>query len=223
MAQHPVSSFPMSALFLAVAAVALLFTSGLSFWFLLLVTELIAIYVCVELMTQRMPAALRSQSEANCYRLDGTCSYRRSSRERKSLRRVRSDLWAAFLIVAFIGTGGLLFFNTQVLPPSLAAEVVSAFGDNPSDFKSSLQQRHVDRKYFHWAHSTSTKRNDEIAQQARLLWMTWPVFLILAITSFVACVALIRYAYFRTLREFHEAVMKRANEYLNVDTRRLQE
>ncbi|MEO8268505.1 MAG: hypothetical protein ABI557_02220, partial [Aureliella sp.] len=96
MAKHQSFSFPISSVFLAIAAVALLFSRGLSFWFLLLVTELIAIYVCVELLTQRMPATLRSQSKANCYRLDGTRSHRRSSRERHSLRKIRSDLWAAF-------------------------------------------------------------------------------------------------------------------------------
>ncbi len=223
MAKPQKFTFPISAVFLAVAAIALIFTSGRSFWFLLLVTELIAIYVCVELLTQRMPAALRSQSEANCYRLDGTRSHRRSSRERKSLRRVRSDLWAVFLIVAFIGTGGVFFIHTQVFPLSLATEVVSALRDDPANFKGALRQRHIDDKFFRWLRSASTSSAHDIDQQAQLLWMVWPVILAMAVASLVACVALIRYAYFRTLREFHQTVTKRATEYLNLDTSRLQE
>lgn len=223
MATQAKFSFPISAVFLAIAAIALLFSSGLSFWFLLLATELFTIYVCVELLTQRMPASLRTQSLANCYRLDGTRSNRRSSRERSSLRRVRSDLWAVFLIVAFIGTGGIFFIHTQVFPLSLATEVVSALQDDSVDFKGALRQRHIDDKFFQWSRSSSTSSNDEIAQQARRLWMIWPVVLVLAVASLAACVALIRYAYFRTLREFHDTVTKRATEYLNLDTSRLQQ
>ncbi|MCC7338939.1 MAG: hypothetical protein IT422_27915 [Pirellulaceae bacterium] len=223
MAKHSKFTFPLSALFLAIAPIALLFSRGLSFWFVLLIAELFAIYACVELLTKRMPAALRTQSKANCYRLDGTRSHRRSSRERRSLRKIRSDLWAVFLIVAFIETGGVFFIHTQVFPLSLATEVVSALRDDPADFKGALRQRNIDDKFFRWSRSSSTSSIHDIDQQARLLWMVWPVILLLVIATLVACVALIRYAYLRTLREFHQAVTKRATEYLNLDTSRLQE
>lgn len=222
MAKQQKFSFSISAVFLAIAAIALLFSRGLSFWFLLLVTEAVVIYVCVELLTQRMPAALRTQSQANCYRLDGTRSHRRSSREHRALRKVRSDLWAVFLFVAFIGTSGLFVIHTQVFPLNLAADVVSALRDDSADFKGALRQRHVDDKYFRWSRSSSTSSNYEIDQQTRRLWMLWPIVLMLAAASLAACVALIRYAYFRTLREFHDKVTSRATEYLNLDTGRLQ-
>ncbi len=222
MAKQPTFSFPISAVFLAIAVVAMLFSRGLSFWFLLLVTELIAIYVCVELLTLRMPESLRTQSQANCFRLDGTRSHRRSSRERRAVRKVRSDLWAAFLIVAFIGTGGVFLIHTQVFPLPLAADVVSALRDDPADFKGALRQRHVDDKFFHWSRSSSNRSNEEIEKQTKRLWAFWPVVLVLATTSLVACVALLRFAYLRTLREFHFKVSTRATEYLNLDTGRLQ-
>ncbi|MCA9181820.1 MAG: hypothetical protein KDA51_10220 [Planctomycetales bacterium] len=223
MAKHSDFTFPVSALFLALAPIALLFSRGLSFWFVLLIAELFTIYVCVELLTTRMPVALRTQSKANCYRLDGTRSHRRSSRERNSLRKIRSDMWAVFLIVAFIGTGGAFLIHTQVFPLSLATEVVSALRDDPADFKGALRQRDIDDKFFRWSRSKSTSSIHDIDQQARLLWRVWPVILSLVIVTLVGCVSLIRYAYLRTLREFHQAVTKRATEYLNLDTSRLQE
>lgn len=223
MAKQPTYTFPISAVFLTIAGIALLFSNGLSFWFLLLVTELFAIYVCVELLTQQMPATLRAQSQANCYRLDGTRSHRREFRELRSLRKVRSDLWAVFLTVAFIGTGGLFLIHTQVFPISLVPDVVSAAVDNPADIKGGLRQRNVDRKFFSSARSSSRSSKDEINQQMRQLWMIWPVVLGLAVAGLVACLSLIRYTYLRTLSEFHLKVSTRATEYLNLDTGRLQE
>jgi hypothetical protein len=214
-------SFPISAMLLAIAVIALFFTNGLSFMFLLLLTEVIAIYVCVEVLTRQLPPKLHSLSQANCYRLDGTRSHRRSSRERKALRKVRSDLWAAFLIVALVGTGGVYVIHS-VIPLPLAGEVVSALRDDPTDFKGALRQRHVDDKYFHAVRSSSTSSNKEIRQQMQRLWMAWPVILVLAGATLVACLALIRYAYFRTLREFHDNAATRSTEYLNLDTGRLQ-
>lgn len=222
MAKHQQFRYLISAAVLAIAAVALLFSVRLSFWLLLLVAQPIAIYACVETLTQRMPASLRTQSQDNCYRLDGTLSSRRASRERKAVRKVRSDLWAAFLVVAFVGTSCVFLIETQVLPFRLGAEVVSALFDDPGDFKGALRQRHVDDKFFHWSRSTSTVSNANIDRQAQLLWISWPAILALVVASFVACVALIRYTYFRTLREFHVKVSARATEYLDLDTGRLQ-
>jgi hypothetical protein len=72
MAKRQKFSFPIAAILLSMTAVSLLFSSGLSFMFLLLLTELIVISVCVELLTRQMPHTLLSLSKANCYRLDGT-------------------------------------------------------------------------------------------------------------------------------------------------------
>ncbi|MEO8272404.1 MAG: hypothetical protein ABI557_22030, partial [Aureliella sp.] len=125
--------------------------------------------------------------------------------------------------VAFIGTSGIFVIHTTIFPFPIAADVVSALGDGSTDFREALHQRHVDDKFFRWSRSSSTRSNHDIDRQAKLLWMVWPVFLVLAVASVVACVALIRYAYFRTLSEFHATITKRATEYLNLDTRRLQE
>ncbi len=223
MSKQPAFSFSMLAVLLLLVLVALTFSRGLSFWILLLVIEAVAIYVSVEMLTQRMPATLRTQSQDNCYRLDGSRSHRRTDLERKAMRKIRSDLWAAFLTVSFVVTGGGFFVHTYVFPLSLAAEVASALRDNPADFKGELRQRHVDDKFFQWSRSSSTISNREIDQQAQLLWISWPIAFLLASASLVACLALIRFAYFRTLREFHDALSARTTEYLDLDSRRLQQ
>lgn len=213
--------FPLSAAFLAIGLIALLFARGLSFWFVLLVTVLVAIYVCVEVLTQGIPKKLRDLSSANCYRMDGTLSQRRSDREHRALGKIRSDLWAIFLIVAFAGTAGLFLFQT-VFPLSLVDDVVSAVGDESGDLKLALKKAGVDDQFFQWARNTSRSSNAEIRQRQAWLWVTWPIILGMALASCVGCLALVRFAYYRALREFEFGVKARAADYLNLDIGRLQ-
>ncbi len=219
MAQH--RQFPLSAIMLAVAVCALLFARGLSFWFLLLLTQFIAISLCVEILTRHIPAKLIDAARDNCCRMDGTRSHRRSAREQRAIGKVRSDLWAAFLMVALFCTGGIFMVNT-VFPVSQAGNVVSAMVDNPGNFRSALKDRGVDDKFFKWSRSSSRLSNAEIRKRQNMLWTTWPVVLILMLVGCMGCGALIRYTYLRALREFHAGVDRRTHEYLNLDTGRLQ-
>ncbi len=221
MSQHNRFSFPLAGIFLATAMCALFFASGLSFWLVLLVTILIAICVCVELLTQGIPAKLRDLSRANCFRMDGTLSSRRSAREQKAVGKVRTDMWAIFLIVAFIGTGGL-FVLQSTFPMTLVDDVVSAARDDSGGFKLALKKRGVDDQFFRWARRTSRSSNAEIREWQQWLWVTWPVVLGLSFSVFVGCLALVRFAYLRALRDLHAGVAARSKEYLNLDMGRLQ-
>ena len=213
--------FPLSAAFLAIGLIALLFARGLSFWFVLLLTVLIAIYVCVEVLTLGMPTKLRDLSSANCFRMDGTLSQRRSDREQRALGKIRSDLWAIFLIVVFAGTVGLFLFHA-VFPLWLVDDVVSAAGDKSGDLKLALKKAGVDDQFYQWARSTSRGSNAEIRQRQEWLWVTWPIILGLALAALVGCLALVRFAYFRALREYEFGVKARSADYLNLDIGRLQ-
>ncbi len=220
MAKH--RRFRLSAALLTIAVFALFFSRGLSFWFLLLITQLIAISLCIEILTRHIPASLISSSRDNCFRMDGSRSHRRTARERRALRKVGSDLWAVFLMVALFGTGGIYWLNAFVFPASAAGDVISAVLDNPGDLRVALKQRGVDTEYFKWSRSTSRKSNVEIRHSQQLLWAIWPAIFILLAVGCVGCCALIRYAYLRSLREFHDGLQRRSNEYLNLDTGRLQ-
>lgn len=223
MAMSQERSFSKHIMFIAIAAVALFFMRGLSFWMVLVATEICTIYVCIELLISNIPKSLQTQSQANCFRLDGSRSRRRAWRERRALGRIRSDLWAAFLIAAFIGTGGVFVIHIFLFPVGLMPDVWSAFLDNPTDFKSGLRQRHIDDKFFNWSRSWSTTGGAHIRQRAQMLWSSSPIVLALAFASLVACLGLVRYSYLRTLREFHERVNARTIEYLNLDSGRLQQ
>ena len=212
---------PLSSVFLAIGLFALFFARGLSFWFLLLVTILIAIHVCVEVLTQGIPTKLRDLSRANCFRMDGTRSHRRSDRERRAIGKIRSDLWAVFLVVAFAGITGLFVLQT-VFPLSLVDDVVAAAADESGNFKLALKEHRVDDQFFQWARSTSRSSNAEIRQQQKWLWVTWPIIVGLVLATFIGCLALVRFAYFRALREFEVGVKSRSANYLNLDIGRLQ-
>jgi len=193
------------------------------FWLRLVFAEVVLMVVAVELLTYYMPPNLLSESGANCFRLDGSFSRQRQSRELRALRTVRSDLWAAFLVVGFVATGGVAAIHEYVFPLPLVSEVVDAAVDGSTDFKTALRDRQVDHQFFQWARGSSRRPNAQIHQHMDLLWLTWPVLGFVAIVGLAGCVVVIRYAYLRSLSEFRTGVAKRANEYLNVDTARLQD
>ncbi len=214
--------FALTRLLLTVSAIALLLSLGLGFWFMLLVTQIIAISVCVEVMTQRMPPKLLNASRDNCRRMDGTLSGRRSAREQRALRKVRSDLWAIFLTAALVGSGLLVAIDTCLFPLKLTGDVAAAFQDSPNDFKTALRNRSVDEKFFRWSRSSHRSTNSQIRQQTENLWGAAPIMAGLAAAGVVACLALIRFSYLRTLREFQSGVSARTSEYLNLDLGRLE-
>jgi hypothetical protein len=213
-------SIVLSCVFFAVAISVLLFTQGLSYWLVLLTVVLIAINLCVECLTHWVPAKLRELSYANCLRLDGTCSSRRSSLERRALIKIRSDLWATFLIVAFFGAIGAYAVQSQ-FPLKLVPDVVSAAMDGSRDFKLGLKERGVDQQFFDWSESDANRSDEDARDRRKRLWMTWPVVLFLGVFAVAGGIALVRYAYFRTLEEFAAGVRTRSEEYLNLDIGRL--
>ena len=214
-------SIVLSCTFFVIAISILLFTQGLSFWLMLLIVVLMAINLCVECLTQWIPAGLRQLACSNCHRLDGTCSSRRSSLERRAISKIRSDLWATFLIVAFFGAIGVYALQSQ-FPLKLVPDVVSAAMDGSSDFKLALKERGVDQQFFDWSQSDSNYSNEDARERQNRLWMTWPIIVLLGVFVFCGCVALVRYAYFRTLQEFAIGVQSRSEEYLKLDIGRLQ-
>jgi hypothetical protein len=208
---------------LAAVAAVICVLLPIHFWLRLLFAELILMVVAVELLTHYIPSHLLSASQANCYRLDGSSSPRRQSRERRAVRQVRSDLWAVFLVVGFGATGSLAAIHEFVFPFPLVSEVMAAATDPSPDFKTALRDRSVDSQFFQWARSSSRRPNSQINQHMDLLWLTWPVLGFLAIVGLAGCVVAIRYTYLRSLSEFRAGVANRANEYLNLDTARLQD
>ncbi len=213
--------FPLKWLLLALSAVAVLLSQGLSFWFLLVATEIIAIYMSVEVLARGMPAKLLSASSDNCYRLDGSRSERRATRELNAVRKVRTDLWGLFLILALVGTSAVVVVDLWVFPQALVPDIVAAALDDSQDFKTALQSRHVDQGFFRWSRNSSRNTNNEIRQHQELLRAAWPGIVGLAIVGCVAGVWLFRFGYFKTLHEFQLGVAARSEEYLNVDARRL--
>lgn len=137
------------------------------------------------------------------------------------MSKIRSDLWATFLIVAFFSAIGVYALQSQ-FPLKLVPNVVSAAMDGSSDFKLALKERGVDQQFFDWSESDSNYSNEDARERQNRLWMTWPIIVLLGVLVFCGCIALVRYAYFRTLQEFAIGVRSRYEEYLNLDIGRLQ-
>jgi hypothetical protein len=217
-------SLALSGAFFVIAIFILLFTRGLSIWLMLLIVVLMAINLSVESLTLWIPAGLRDLSNSNCLRLDGTRSSRRSSRERRAMTKIRTDLWATFLIVAFFGAISAFTLQSQFplkLVPEVASSALDSLGST-RDFKVALKDRGVDQQFFDWSESETNRSNEGARERQERLWMTWPAILLLLVFVFSGCMALVRFAYIRTLQDFATGVQARSVEYLNLDIGRLQ-
>lgn len=209
---------------LAGSLTVLLLCLPLNVWIHILVIELLVVLVSIELLTLRLPEKLFEASIGNCYRFDGSTSKRRLAREMKAFRRLRSDLWAVFLTVAFGFTAGLVSINEFIFPFALVSDVVVAAGDSvgAGDFKESLREYGVDDQFRDW---TRTKHRSSLADADALMrqvWLLGPALGLLSTLTLIFGGLVIRYAYLRALREFYYGVSSRSAEYVNLDTARLQ-
>lgn len=196
----------------------------LNVWIRILVIELLVVLVSIELLTLRLPEKLFEASIGNCYRIDGSTSTRRLARETKAFRKLRSDLWAVFLMVAGGGTAGLLCINEFIFPFALVSDVVAAAGASvgSGDFKESLRDYGVDDQFMNW---TRTKHRSSLATADALMrqvWLLGPVLGLLGMLTLLLGGMALRYAYLRALREFYHGVSSRSAEYVTLDCARLQ-
>jgi hypothetical protein len=137
------------------------------------------------------------------------------------MTKIRSDLWATFLIVTFFVSIGAFALESQ-FPIKLVPDVVSAAMDGSRDFKPALKERGVDQQFFDWSESDANRSNEDARERQERIWMTWPAIVLLGVVVFSGCIALVRFAYFRTPQEFAFGVQARSEQYLNLDIGRLQ-
>ncbi|MCA9134666.1 MAG: hypothetical protein KDA45_15970 [Planctomycetales bacterium] len=182
-----------------------------------LALELALLLYCVEFLVQCMPAQLQKLSHANCFRVDGRRSSRRTARERRAMWKVRSDLAAVFLLFALVGHGLLYFVHSQLMPLPLVAQAVVSFQPSPQAWRDELRRKGIDEEHANWYRSTARASNGQIRAQQSALWGAWPLALVLGLLWLLGGAMLIRWAHHKILREFQTAARSRAAEYQRRD------
>ncbi len=120
--------FNLGFFFLVTFVVAICLAKKVSIWVILLSAQVLLIQILVAVLCRSIPHSLTKASRDNCFRIGGSISPRRESRERKALSKIRSDLNAVLIIVALAGNWLVLMIDTLVIPLPLATESLAVFG-----------------------------------------------------------------------------------------------
>lgn len=181
--------------------------------------ELFVIALATELLTRRVPPVARQISHENRFRVDGSFSPRRSRRENEASMKLRTDLWAVFLIIAVTGNGLALAIHNFVIPIPLGIQALAMFGGDYEEWKRDLEKEGIGGLFQDWHRS----RNPEIAAAERArsqLWYAWP-FVLLGCGAWAAgSFYILRMGHNRALREYITGVKFRSEENVVLDLSR---
>lgn len=190
-------------------------------WLLLLFQAFVVLGV-VEFLVRRMPRKLQELSQQNCFRLDGSLSRRRTAIERRATRKVRWDLLAVVLIIAFTGNWLLVTIHTQVIPLPLAARSMQLFDLDIENWKHNLRQAEVDAEYERWATGDAALSATDLRDRTMFVWRSWPSVVFFCGLWVVVSTLCLRRAYLKSLKEFAIGLQRRSEANINMDIGRLQ-
>jgi hypothetical protein len=112
--------FKISCLILTTYLVALGVVKDLTLLTFVLLIQPVLIWTVVSLLCMGIPKSIRQAAKHNSYRVDGSKSSRRESRERRAEIKVRTTMYVVLIYVALVGDWLFLFFYDK--PNSLVSE-----------------------------------------------------------------------------------------------------
>ncbi|MCA9192986.1 MAG: hypothetical protein KDB03_14520 [Planctomycetales bacterium] len=189
----------------------------------LIAVELSAIAVAVEFLANRIPPEIRKAAQENCFRLEGSPSRSRTRKENKAKFKLRADLWAGFLIVAFLGNGLLLFVHSFVMPLDLGVRIVATISGSPIQARERILSEGYDVAYQRWSRSEHGSSREDATRNLRILWRLWPAFLAGGILFGVALLVGLRSVHGRALKDYSDGLAYRQEQNLNRDLARIQD
>lgn len=214
--------FPLVAFCGLLLFVAILLAEGMSQWFMLLLLQLVAIALLTEIAYRHLPQAVAFASEENCFRMDGSLSERRKARELKAKSKVRTDLFALFLLIAISGNWLAVFVHSQIIPLPLAVQALSVFSFDAEDWHEDLKSLRVADTHSDWYRSQRQVPLTEVDAVQQDLWDGWPFLAALALAWVALSLIVLRVLYIHIVQEFYRGVQQRSHEYVTVDVTRLQ-
>lgn len=201
--------------------VAICLAKNVSIWVILLITQVLLIQILVAILCRSIPHSLTKASRDNCYRIGGSISPRRESRERKALSKIRSNLNAVLIIVALSGNWLVLMIDTLVIPLPVATESLAAFSMDANSWREEISDRNLDREYTTWL-GLGQFGNGETIGQPHFVKTSFPILFGLTLGWIIGSGVFIRYAYLYTIRDFYAGIRSRSTEYINLDIGRMQ-
>ncbi len=107
--------FPLSLFFLLSYCAAIFSTKNLSLWTILFLLQPFLIWMVVTVLHRGIPRTIREASKENAYRLDGSKSSRRASREQMEWNQVRFALYTISISATFSVDWLILLLNSDMI------------------------------------------------------------------------------------------------------------
>ena len=178
-------------------------------WLVLL--QLAALGVVIELFVRFMPTALRRASQQNCYRVDGTRSDHRTYRERRAQNRLRRDMLAVLILVWL--TGNALYFtveNTIAPMGNVVTRVVQRLVGSTDSSPAAMHREQVMGASQHGKLLSIDEFNSK-----------WPWLACITLTWAVFSFGFVGWGAFRAYKSFAEGVNARSAEHFHLDMTRM--
>ena len=199
------------------AVIAVSLCSG-QFWILALTIQIAGAAFIAQLLTNRLPVAIRNASQSNSFRLDGSKSTRREQIEDEAISHFCYKLFFIQLLLLVPSNVGLMWVHNNgfPLPPGLnAAESVARHA--PADHATiHVEETQMERR---------EKRNHtsrlEVHARKRKLRHYWQVNLAVGVAWLLGCAAFLKRAYLFCLTELTDSIEYRRDFYVAVDLARV--
>ena len=202
---------------LAIAAcfvIAILFAKQMDFFFVLMMSELLVIFIVASLLYRIVPLALFQASRDNCFRVDGTLSQRREWLERKATLKVYVNLLGITALVAMAGNLLVLWIDASILPLSLATDTLTLFCPDLPTWRDRISEAKLDDAFLDWSTSGETDPN--------YVKTTFPAIFGIALFWLIGSALLILWTYRFSLSQFELGIRMRNKEYIDRDIGRFQ-
>lgn len=163
------------------------------------IIEVVAVYVCTEVLTSNLPRTIQKSVASNCNRPDGSRSARRSCHEEKAMGRLRGELIIAFIIVMLASNAVLWFVNTEVIPISVGFDAIGSFRFSEQAWKRELKWE--EQQFEEWGRERRFLPS-ELQSRKRMLWRFWPVAILAALGWIAIAFSIIKNTYFHAFNDF---------------------
>lgn len=170
-----------------------------------------------------VPRSLRDFARKNATRYDGSFSQRRWERELRARWRYLGSVTIVPLLILMPLAVVAALMHQWVVPVDLAVAAMERFDPDTEKWKENLKdpsEGAIGSAHDSWAEGAGLSP-ELAATWQHSLWQAWPVVIAGGLVTLVICLAMTAQVYVRAFRQYHDGVVARSREYLEVDLARI--
>ncbi len=183
--------------------------------------ELLVGIALVELSVRFLPRRVHKVTTENCFRLDGTISDHRASRENQAKWSLRALLGLAFLLICLIGNVAAYVLNYSLIPMDVVARTLVAVRTDQQQFADNLRDSLADRDYATFLKKGVEPSTTEVDQALTTLQDKWPTMALSVAGAIFAALVIFLVARHFAYRKFLAAAEKRGKDSYRRDMSRM--